>query len=302
MLGEAKEKTAKRWMVMLRTIKQMMIFLVVLIFFVGCNVSPDKTAEDPMEVQRKILENMTDQKNYSFQGKTSIKLSQDDVQEVVQFNGYINNKENMYIDLDIAGMEGIPEEKMQIVQFPQKMMVKYTDENEWQEVELNEQELFSEIKMMNPEYYLSLMGKNTSQTEWTDEKEGMKGLLIKLDEEAVREQIETQLSASLDGGLTEEDIQEMKETLGMSDQEIAEMQQELENQMNETRQQIEEMMNTMTIEAYYKIFYDPANLLIQNVEQNIKTDYQLEGEKVQETVMVNIQLTNYGKEKSLPVS
>lgn len=279
---------------------QLLLPFIIMIIFAGCTATPQAEADHSAQIQSDILEKMADQKHYSFQGTTSITLSEKEMEDLVQFNGFINNKDNMYMDLSIASIEGMAEEKMQFVQLPNKMMVRYAEEDEWEEIDKQQQTLFSELKNWNPEYFLSMMQSNTVHTEEIKEND-KHGLFIQLNQEAVREQIADQVRSTLNGGLTEKDIQEMKENLGLTNEEIAEMQGELEEQMQATEDQIEEMLRTMQVEAHYTVFYDPSTLLIKQIEQNIRTNYQMEGEEIKETMMIHMQFSDYGKERSLPL-
>ena len=279
---------------------QLLLPFIIMIIFAGCTATPQAEADHSAQIQSDILEKMADQKHYSFQGTTSITLSEKEMEDFVQFNGFINNKDNMYMDLSIASIEGMAEEKMQFVQLPNKMMVRYAEEDEWEEIDKQQQTLFSELKNWNPEYFLSMMQSNTVHTEEIKEND-KHGLFIQLNQEAVREQIADQLRSTLNGGLTEKDIQEMKENLGLTNEEIAEMQGELEEQMQATEDQIEEMLRTMQVEAHYTVFYDPSTLLIKQIEQNIRTNYQMEGEEIKKKMMIHMQLSDYGKERSLPL-
>jgi len=279
---------------------QLLLPFIIMIIFAGCTATPQAETDHSAQIQSDILEKMADQKHYSFQGTTSITLSEKEMEDLVQFNGFINNKDNMYMDLSIASIEGMPEEKMQFVQLPNKMMVRYAEEDDWEEIDKQQQTLFSELKNWNPEYFLSMMQSNSVHTEEIKENDNH-GLFIQLNQEAVREQIADQVRSTLNGGLTEEDIQEMKENLGLTNEEIAEMQGELEEQLQATEDQIEEMLRTMQVEAHYTVFYDPSTLLIKQIEQNIRTNYQMEGEEIKETMMIHMQFSDYGKERSLPL-
>ncbi len=285
----------------MKIIKKLFLLMTLVVLTVGCTVSPQTNEENINTVQSTILEKMANQKHYTFQGKTSVTLSEKMMEDVVQFNGFIHNKDNMYMDLSIASIEGMPEEKMQFIQYPDKMMVKYSKGEEWEQIGTQDQTLFYELKNWNPEFFLTMIAKNSIHTERLDKKESSEGLLIQLNQKSMKELIVNQLRNVLNGGLSEEEMKEMKENLGLTDEEITQMREELDKQLQATEEQIDEMVNTMDVEASFTVYYDPANMLIQQIVQHINTNYQLQGEEFQEMMIVDIQFSNYGEERTLPI-
>lgn len=277
----------------------LLTMLLIGIIFTGCTTEPE--ALDPNEAQAQILDKMGAQQHYSFNGKVSVTIGEETVADIVKFNGFINNKDRMNLELSIASIEGTPEEKMQLLQLPDKTMIKYADED-WEEVSEEEQGLFTEFNNISPEYILAQINHSSISSEAIEGKENIEGIMIKLNEEDLLTEIEEQLKANLTAGFTEEDLREMKEELGLSDEEIADMRQELETQLAATNEQIEEMLNSMSLDATYEVYYDPSTFLIQELLLNTVSTYQLDGESMQESVTVNIQFSGYGEEKELPVT
>lgn len=281
--------------------KQSQIYLIlsfILLLLVGCNANQ---ASDPNQIQKSILDKMSAENNYSFTGQTSLKISKRNIDDVIKFNGFINEKNNMYVNLNIAGIEGMPEEEMKVVSSPEKTMVKYSEEGEWREITKEEESIFTEFKNLGPEYAFNVIGQNTISNEKIEDKDNLKGLLVTIDPDKMKQVVAEQMRLSLEGGtLTDQDIQDMKEKMGLTDQEIADMKDELQKQMEQSKQQIEEMISTMTVKSSYNIYYDPSSFLVKEMVQNTTSNFTMEGEPVTESVIVNLSLTDYGTKKSLP--
>ena len=285
---------------MLKLSKRILSIFLSILTLTACNAEKE-TGESP-EVQTKILDSMAKQDHYSFNGTTKLTMDETKVEDAVNFNGFIHEKENFFLKLNIAPLEGMPEEKMEILQTPDEIMLKY-GEADWERVDEESLAMFSEFRNWNPEFMLSRIRDLSTSTKSIEGKEGNKGLLIQIDSEEIKKQIENTMKSTLnDGTLTEEDIKDMKENFGMTDEEIAQMQEELQVQLVETEKQINEMIKTMEVEAFYEVYYDPSSFLVNEILQNTKTSYKLEGQDVNEDMTINIEFSDYGKEQTLPTT
>ena len=279
-------------------IKITLILIISLVFLTNCNVGKKDEITEPDEIKNKLLNVMLEQGNYSFSGKSSMGFDEENIEDVVQFNGFINNKEAMYLKLNITALEGIPEESIEVVQLPEKMMVKYPNETDW--AEENELDLFlGEIGNINPEKILSDIQNISIETAIIDEKEGKKGLSVKIDPEVTKEKIKEQIRSSFAemGNLTEEEIQEMRDS-GLTDEEIADIQEEMQGQV----QGIEDMLGTLEVDTNFQIYYDPDDYLINEIAQSITTNYEMQGIKINEKTITSYQFSEYGKKKELPAT
>lgn len=274
-------------------------FSLMLLTLFGCNVQDE--VNNPISVKDQILTNSTQQQYYSFEGTTSIDLVENDLEDVIRFNGFISENNNVYLDLSIASIEGMPEEKMEVIKLADKLKVKFSEEDVWQEVSENEYGLFSEFTSWNPEHIFELLKENADNVTNVKDENGRSGLLVNVNSDTIRKRIEEQLKAQLkEGGLTDKEKEEMKVILGLTDEEITEMEKELDKQIAETKLQIDEILSTMKVDAVYKVYYDPQNLLINEIYQNTKTVYTLEGERIEERTIINIKIFDYGKKHNIP--
>lgn len=276
------------------------IFLILFLFTIGCNNGEE--VNNANEIKNEIIQAMEQQKNYSFEGSTSLNITQNNMEDVIKFSGFISEKNNMYLDLNIASIQGMPEEKMEVINSANKMKVKYEDTEQWQTVSEEEYAIFNEFQSWNPEYILSEIGKaiDSETIQKTNETQGIK---VYLDSKVVKEQLEEQMRMQLGGaGFTDEEIQQMKEDYGLTDEEIAELSDDLNKQMQDTEQQINQMMETITVEAYYEVYYDSDSLLIEEIVQVTNTKYQVGEENIEENMVLKMNFSDYGKENQLPAS
>lgn len=281
-------------------IYRIFIFLILILFTIGCNNGEEVNNAD--EIKNEIIQAMEQQKNYSFEGSTSLNITQNNMEDVIKFSGFINEKNNMYLDLNIASIQGMPEEKMEVINSANKMKVKYEDTEQWQTVSQEEYAIFNEFQSWNPEYILSEIGK-AIDSETIQKKNETQGIKVYLDSNIVKEQLEEQMRMQLGGaGFTDEEIQQMKEDYGLTDEEIAELSDDLNKQMQDTEQQINQMMETITVEAYYEVYYDSDSLLIEEIVQVTNTKYQVGEENIEENMVLKMNFSDYGKENQLPAS
>lgn len=273
------------------------LFLLFFLFISGCNADDEAGSNI-----NQILDAMSEQTEYGFSGSTSVTMSEIEYQDVVQFNGLINKKDNLYLDLTIASIEGMPEEKMEFATIGDKMFVKYSYDEKWSEVAEDEFGIYLELNNWNPEKMLQVIKDSKVSAEPVDDQNGgREGILVKVDSATIKKDIENQLNMQLqDSTLTEEEKNELKESMGLTDEEIVEYEQELQQQLAESKVQIEEIIRTMEVESVYELYYDSNNLLLNEIRQKTITSYQLMGENVEEVTVVDMKFNDYGKENEMP--
>ncbi len=279
---------------------QILIMSVLLASF-GCS-SNQVRITSPEEIHKRILNNMVVQKNYAFNGNLSVHLKENNIQDVVNFSGYINNKNRVYMKLNISSIENLPEEKMEVIKLPNTIKVKYNTKQKWEVISQNDLQLFHEFNNWNPEYNLKLIKDYASNIDKIKSKNGLEGLLIKIDANKMKAIIEEQMHGIKSGGLTEKDLKDMKTKLELTDVEIRSMQKDLEDQMKITKQQTDEIIRSMDINTSYKIYYRPTDYLIKEMVQITKTDYTLMGENISEATNLTIRFSDYGKVNNIPTS
>jgi len=269
------------------------------VLFSGCNQQPQVDAD---EAKEQLINKMQEQTNYSISGKTALRMNEEkEFTDIVEFTGFITQKENMFLDLNVVGFAGIPGEKIELAKISDKMKVRETEDAGWQEVSQVDLPMYNEFNTWNPEYIIKQITKIGGNAENIPSKNKLQGIKIPLDEAEVKKLLEQQLNSSI-GGISEEEKNRMQEEMGLNDEDFQEFILSIEESSAEMKKMIAEMSETMRIEAFYELYYDPDSFLIAEITQKTSLTYQVDGESVSEDTLVSIGISDYGNEKKMPIS
>lgn len=233
--------------------------------------------------------------HFTFEGTTQVSVSGLPLQEVASFEGTVTGHNRLSMTFrqdpgpDSIGAKRAPSAGQAVV-FDRSR-------NEWIVTSAASESEANLLLLWNPLYKLEQLNKMSKRTESEQDASERRLTLLTVTPDpsdvtsAAKEQLMRQ-AGLLDPARK---LAEMKQELGLSDQEASRMKGDLERSVQEAKRQLDEAVGSLSASAVYKIWVDRITRLPQKMQVVTDMRYTSAGQPKQETIRVDYRFSGFDK-------
>ncbi|UFJ41566.1 hypothetical protein LOK74_03265 [Brevibacillus humidisoli] len=277
------------------------IGVLVLSLLAGCNQMETKqSAEaDYLAVRDQFLS----QQGYSFWGVTKQLAGNNATGSAVNFSGQVQG-DDLFLNVKLP----LPEQKrvntLSLLTKEQQLYVKTGDNSSWRSVDDGDVSFQQELNNWNPIISFQQMEEmRTSVVPLRDfhQQDDLRAVRVLLDSSKLKQALAKQMKEQIDGGrIHTAHVPKLKVAMNLSNGEWRKGERGARIKAEENRQEIDNLIDNMELEAEYTLYYDTTTYLPTRMVMQIRSEYDLDGQRMQEYTEVDTHMRNYGQRYQLP--
>lgn len=278
-------------------LKILTCFLIYLLI-VGCQTSPPEARE----LFERTVAALTAEDHYRYSGDISIEVNEVKIESLAEFEGFVTDHERVYMNLTLQTGAGDTErftlfsndENVYIQQQDQWNPLKSGEEayivqqfRHWNPVD-NFRELITMEKSIDYPASSVQTASATSKVTIHIKPEEMKKIISK----ELRDQFEASMGRM-------EDLDRMKQSLKLSEQEFQQMKQQVEESVKQSQMELDWLIQSLNVNAVYNIEVNPNTWYPESLKMSVQSNYESSNGPVEENTVVNYRFTDFGQKPNV---
>ncbi|WP_139491355.1 hypothetical protein [Brevibacillus dissolubilis] len=279
------------------------------VLLVGCS-DPQNTAQNADAQFKALRSNFSKQQGYSFHGWTRLLTGFDANGNLVNFAGQVNGK-----DAFVSIKTSVPDQKksadMAILSRDNQLYAKLGEQEAWRPVGDQEFSLRQQLANWSPEFSFQQMERmRTKVVPLRDENkdDNLASVRVLLDSRQLKQMLSDQLRAQVDANSQGANVQAVqsayptltKGVFTLSRDQLGLMGSGARIQQAKALYNIDELIEDMQLEAEYTVYYDIKRNLPTMLEMEIRSNYDMNEQRVSEHSRIQTYIWDYGQKFELP--
>lgn len=271
------------------------IFLLAVSGMIGCSPGQDNASGQASFEQ--VRDRFLTQQTYDYHGRTKLLVGNSANGNLVNFSGK-KQGDQTYLKVTVS----LPEEKrtstMSLLSKNQTLYSKAHDAAEWQPVAANNQSLQQEFANWDPGFGFQQMDEMRAQVIALDDdepKDGRRAFRVLLDSQKLKTWLTEQMKLQASSTVQAQPVPRLKVAMTLSDSNWQRNGAGVRVLGTQVNSRIQDIIDHMDVEAEYTVFYDEREMLPTNITMNIRSEYDLQDQRVQEHSEVETYLENYAQ-------
>ncbi|MBO8163735.1 MAG: hypothetical protein H0Z34_08500 [Brevibacillus sp.] len=276
------------------------IGMLILSLAAGCNQS--ETKQEAEAAYQSVRSQFLSQEGYSFWGVTKLLSGNSANGSAVTFNGQVQG-EDVFLDVKLSFPEENRADTLSLLSKSGRLYAKLDGDQAWQKVDDGDVTMWQEMNNWNPiTSFEQIEEMRSSVVPLRDPNPGddIKAVRVLLDSGKLKQSLARQMKSQIGGGVKSLYVPNLKMAMNLSDEEWREVKQGARVQANETRREIDNLIDNMELEAECTLYYDQVTYLPTRMVMQIRSEYDLDGQRMQEYTEVDTFIRNYGQRYRLP--
>ncbi|NGQ97269.1 hypothetical protein G3578_19200 [Brevibacillus sp. SYP-B805] len=273
---------------------------------VGCTrgqtAQTTQTAQTAAAQYAKVRDNFLAQQSYAFYGSTKLLAGETANGNVVSFSGQKNGNDT-FLNVKLSFPDQKRVDSMSLLSKSRQLYARFDDKEAWQPVDKRDRALEQELANWHPDISFQQMDEMKSRIiplQDTNPSDNLEAFRVTLDSNKLKSWLARQMKSQVGGQVQSTHAPRLKLAMQLSDGEWADMVRGARIQAAQTRKQIDEIIDHMEVDAEYTVYYDRHRMLPTSLVMNIRSEYDLDDQRVHEYSRVETFLQDYGREKPLP--
>lgn len=244
----------------------------------------------------KVRDQFLAQQAYEFHGRTQLLTGNTTNGNLVNFSGK-KQRDQTYLTVSLSVPEKNQADTMSLLSKNQQLYAKFSDKESWKPVE-GDQSLQQEFANWDPVYSFEQMdAMRTKVIPLADRSpdDGRKAFRVLLDANKLKTWLAEQMTAQARSKVQSIATPKLKLAMTLSESEWKRRPAGARIQAAETKSKINEIIDQMEVEAEYTVYYDEKRMLPTSLIMNIRSEYDMQNQRVNEHSEIETYLLNYGR-------
>jgi len=274
-----------------------------IILLVGCNPQSDGQRIQSAQADfAKVRDQFLSQQGYSFHGRTKLLTGTTANGNLVNFAGRVNGRDTL-LDVELS----MPEEKraktLSLLSRDQKLFAQMDGKGPWQPVGGDNHSLRQEFNNWDPRFSFQQMDEMAARIIPLNENTGnanISSLRVVLDSTKLKGWLAEQLRKQ-NGAVQVQSVAHAARipyAVTLSDGQMTQPRRGVTVQKADSN--VKDVISGMDLEAQYTVYYDRTSMLPTRLLMNIRSDYTINNQRINEHSEVQTYLLNYGQKFNLP--
>lgn len=258
----------------------------------------------PEEALSQSLNQIQKEAPLQYTGYTSSEVNGVDMERMVEFQGVVKDPQHVYMEITFQPQTEFPESHV-LYGGAKDLLVKR--DNQWQPVQQTEEYLKQQFMHWDPVTNIDeILGMDkTVSFPARAAASDPNHLVVEITPADMKGVITKDLKEQFEASLAERpDVEQLRESLKLSDEEYAEMKQQLEDSVARSRADLDQLISTLQVNAKYTLVSDTETLQPLKLTMDVASSYETAEGPVDERTQVIYEFKNYGQEApvELPAS
>lgn len=269
----------------------------------GCNnQQPQESQQSAEAAYTEVRNRFLAQEGYAFHGRTKLLAGDTANGNLVNFSGQKQGKE-LFMNVKLSFPEQKRVDSMSLFAQGERLYAKFDDREPWQPVNSGTFSLQQELNNWSPEFNFEQMEEMRTRVVPLEDKvpnDQIAAFRVLLDSNKLKSWLAQQMKNQVGGQIQTLYNPKLKLAMKLSDEEMSELKQGARVQAAQTMREIDEIIDHMELEAEYTVYYDTKQMLPTGMVMNIRSEYDLDDQRVFEHSQIETFLRNYGRQPSMP--
>lgn len=268
---------------------------------VGCTRGENQ--ESATSNYEKVRDRFYAQQAYEFHGRTKLVSGNTANGNLVSFSGK-KQKDHTYLTVSLSVPEKNRVDTMALLAKNRQLYARFGEQDSWKSV-AGDPSLQQEFANWDPAYSFEQMDAMRTKVialDDEDKTDGRKAFRVLLDSRKLKAWLAEQMRAQAKAGAQAQSARAPKLKIAMTLSESEWKQRPLgaRIQSAEVKSKIDEIIDRMEVEAEYTVYYDEKRMLPTNLIMNIRSEYDMQNQRINEHSQVDTYLLNYGRTDTQP--
>ncbi len=236
------------------------------------------------------------QQTYDFHGRTQLITGNTSNGNLVTFTGK-KQPDHTYLDVALSVPEKNQPDTMSLLSKNQQLYAKFGKEDSWQPVQ-GDRSLQQEFANWDPAYSFEQMDTMRTKVIPLDDgnqSDGRKAFRVLLDSNKLKTWLAEQMTAQSRSKVQSIATPKLKLAMTLSESEWKRRPAGAQIQAADTKSKINDIIDHMEVEAEYTVYYDEKQMLPTSIIMNIRSEYDMQNQRVDEHSEIETYLLNYGR-------
>jgi hypothetical protein len=274
---------------------------VIALSLAGCN-QPQAKEQNAEGTYAALRDRFSAQQSFYFYGRTKLLAGQTANGNAVNFSGQKQGND-IYMKVRLSFPERKRVDTLSLLSKDRRLYAKLSDETGWRSLDKRDVSLQQEFNNWNPVFsfqQIEEMRKSVLPLDDRNPHDHVEAIRVLLDSDKMKAWLARQMKQQVGGQIQSAHVPKLKAAMQLSDGDWRRFAEGTRIQANQTRGDIDELIDQMELEAEYTIYYDRRSMLPTSLVMSIRSEYDLDDQRVHEHSQVETFLQDYGQSRELP--
>jgi hypothetical protein len=264
----------------------------------GCNQTGVR--QDAAATYAQIRESFQQQQAFSFYGQTKLLTGDTANGNVVNFSGRKQGND-LYMDVKLSFPEQKRVDTMSLLAKGEQLYAKAGGDRQWRSVNGQDGSLHQELNNWNPVFNFQQMDQMKASVLSLDDKnpeDNLGAVRVLLDSTKLKNWLAGQMKQR--AGAHTQGVHVPRLKLAMTLSEALRRPDRPGAKAQSAQPNVNEIIDQMELEAEYTVYYDQTTKLPTSMVMSIRSEYDLNDQRIQEHSQVETFIRDYGNHRELP--
>jgi hypothetical protein len=275
-----------------------LIFIMVLI--TGCQDTPPQA----QELYERTIAALTGEDHYRYSGDTTIEVNGVKMESMVEFDGFVTDHNRVYMNLTMQTGGG---ETEKFTLFSNNKNIFIRQQEQWNSLEDGEDAYIAQqFRQWDPvanfRELISIEKTVEIPVDSVQAASTHNRITVHIKPEEMKRIIVAELRGQFEASMGKiEDINRLKQSLKLSEQEFQQMKQQVEESIKQSQMELDRLIQSLDVNAVYYIEVNPKTWHPEQLQMSVQSRYQSSNGPVEENTLVTYRFEDFGQKFDVPL-